>query len=55
MPHAHTGSVDITSSVPTVYGTCLQGVFPAAVGEPNVEPRVPEDVDPSFGSILCMW
>ena len=38
-----------------LHGTCLLGVFPAAVGEPNVEPPVPEDIDPSFRSIPHVW
>ena len=39
------------NTMQTVNRTCLLGVFPRAVGASNVEPPVPEDVDPSFGSI----
>mgnify|MGYP005624493377 CR=1 FL=1 len=39
------------NTMQTVNRTCLLGVFPRAVGATNVEPPVPEDVDPSFGSI----
>ena len=42
------------NTMQTVNRTCLLGVFPRAVGArptSNVEPPVPKDVDPSFGSI----
>ena len=39
------------NTMQTVNRTCLLGVFPRAVGATNVEPPVPEDVDPLFGSI----
>ena len=51
MPLTHTGSVDITTPLWTVYGTCLLCVFSAAVGARNVETPVPEDVNPLLGSI----
>ena len=52
MPLTHTGSVDITSPVQTVYGTCLLSVFLAAVSARNVETPVPKDVYVSSGSIF---
>ena len=55
MPLTHTGSVDITSPVQTVYGTCLLSVFPAAVSARNVAALVPEDVYVLSVSALGMW